>query len=234
LGVFNYVRWRNGSGYFTAQMSNWRVFYWDIFSFSTTAPKWSNAKHLIFVNYSQFLPKLKKLKTDSQYTWKYEGNRVQYLLNSEFLEDLAQAVWAIDNLKFEHARETISELVEKVKHRNKLIKKLAQAREAGKLFVNMRVARLPVIEMTRARLKKLRIEHSENANLKERKSRLNQFSQTRLSLPHRVFQAKTSPFVNPRHGIPVFQSIKTNPARADNSAEVNKEADVLAVGRSSN
>jgi hypothetical protein len=32
-----------------------------------------------------------------------------------------------------------------------------------------------------------------------------------------------------RHGIPVFQSIKTNPARADISAEVNKEADALAV-----
>ena len=39
--------------------------------------------------------------------------------------------------------------------------------------------------------------------------------------------------MNPRHGIPVFQSIKTNPAQADISAEVNKEADVLAVGRSS-
>ena len=65
---------------------------------------------------------VKKLKTDSQCAWKYEGNKVQYLLNSEFLEELAQDVWAIDNLKFEHARETISELVEKVKRRNKLIK----------------------------------------------------------------------------------------------------------------
>jgi hypothetical protein len=97
----------------------------------------------------------------------------------------------------------------------------------------MRVTQLPVIQMMRARLTKLRVEHSENVNLKERKSRLNQSSQTRLSLPHRVFLAKISPFVNPRHGIPVFQSIKTNPARADISAEVNKEADALAVGRSS-
>jgi hypothetical protein len=87
--------------------------------------------------------------------------------------------------------------------------------------------------LTRARLTKLRTEHSEDANLKERKSRLNQSSQTRLSLPHRVFLAKPSPFVNPRNGIPVFQSIKTNPARADISAEVNKEADDLAVVRSS-
>ena len=106
-------------------------FNWDIFSFSTTAPKWSNAKNLIFVNYRRS------------------------------------------------------------------------------------------------------VEHSENANLKVRKSRLNQSSQTRLSLPHRVFQTKTSLFMNPRHGMPVFQSIKSNPTRADISAEVNKEADVLAVGRSS-
>ena len=47
---------------------------------------------------------VKKLKTDSQYAWKYEGNKVQYLLNYEFLAELAQAVWAIDNLKFEHAK----------------------------------------------------------------------------------------------------------------------------------
>jgi hypothetical protein len=73
---------------------------------------------------------VKKLETDSQYAWKYEGNKVQYLLNSEFLEDLAQTVWAIDNLKFEHARGTISELVEKVKRRNKLIK-IADTSEGG-------------------------------------------------------------------------------------------------------
>ena len=40
-----------------------------------------------------------KLKTDSQYTWKNEGNEVQYLLNSGFVEDLVQAVWAFDNIK---------------------------------------------------------------------------------------------------------------------------------------
>jgi len=73
---------------------------------------------------------VKKLKTDSQYTWKYEGNKVQYLLNSEFLEDLAQTIWAIENVKFEHARETISELVEKVKRRNILIK-IADTSEGG-------------------------------------------------------------------------------------------------------
>jgi hypothetical protein len=32
---------------FSAQMSNWRVFYWGIFSFSMTAPKWSHANFII-------------------------------------------------------------------------------------------------------------------------------------------------------------------------------------------
>jgi hypothetical protein len=36
-----------------------------------------------------------KLKTDSQYTWKYDGNTVQYPLNSEFLEELATS--CLDN-----------------------------------------------------------------------------------------------------------------------------------------
>ena len=101
--------------------------------------------------------------------------------------------------------------------------------QAEKLFVNMRVTLLSVIQIRKARL----TNHSDNANLKERKSRLYQSCQIRLSFPHRVFRAKTSSFVDPRHGIPVFQSIKTNPAQAGINAEVNKEVDVLAVGRSS-
>jgi hypothetical protein len=170
LGVFNYVSWRNGSGFFTAQMSNWRFFLLGYIFIQHESAEVVKRKKPYFRKLSSLnmddssqdqdcslkdiriavksqgddntklrqeisnlrqevhgaslsvSSQVKKLKTDSQYTWKYEGNRVQYLLNSEFLEDLAQAVWAIDNLKFEHARETISELVEKVKRRNKLIK----------------------------------------------------------------------------------------------------------------
>jgi len=39
---------------FPAQMNNWRAFYWEIFSISTTAPKWSHANfifYLLFLNY---------------------------------------------------------------------------------------------------------------------------------------------------------------------------------------
>ena len=55
------------------------------------------------------------MKTESQYKWKYEGNKVHLLLNSELLEELTQSIWAIDNSKVEYARETITEVIEKIK-----------------------------------------------------------------------------------------------------------------------
>ena len=73
---------------------------------------------------------VKKLKTESQYNWKYEGNKVQFLLNTEFLEDLTQSIWAIDNSKVEYARDTIKEVIDKIKRRNKLIK-IADSSEEG-------------------------------------------------------------------------------------------------------
>ena len=62
------------------------------------------------------------MKTESQYKWKYEGNKVHLLLNSELLEELTQSIWAIDNSKVEYARETITEVIEKIKKSNKHIK----------------------------------------------------------------------------------------------------------------
>ena len=55
------------------------------------------------------------MKTESQYKWKYEGKKVQFLLNSELLEDLTQSIWAFDNSKVEYARETITEVIENIK-----------------------------------------------------------------------------------------------------------------------
>jgi hypothetical protein len=58
---------------------------------------------------------VKKMKTESQYKWKYEGKKVQFLLNSGLLEELTQSIWAFDNSKVEYARETITEVIEKIK-----------------------------------------------------------------------------------------------------------------------
>ena len=45
------------------------------------------------------------------------------MLNSELLEELTQSIWTFDNSKVEYARETITEVIEKIKKKhNKHIK----------------------------------------------------------------------------------------------------------------
>ena len=52
------------------------------------------------------------------------------MLNSELLEELTQSIWAIDNSNVEYARETITEVIEKIKKRNKHIK-IADGSDGG-------------------------------------------------------------------------------------------------------
>ena len=73
---------------------------------------------------------VKKLKTDATYKWKFEGNKVQFNFNAENLEELVQSLWALDNGKTDYARELISATIDKIKHRNKLIK-IADTSEGG-------------------------------------------------------------------------------------------------------
>jgi hypothetical protein len=73
---------------------------------------------------------VKKFKTESDYKWKYEGNRVQFSLNSELLEDLNHTSWALDYSKTDYAREKIGEIKDKIAKRNKLIK-IAGTSEGG-------------------------------------------------------------------------------------------------------
>ena len=150
---------------------------------------------------------VKKLKTDSQCTWKYEGNKVQYLLNSGFLEDLAQAVWAIDNINVEHARETISELVEKVKRRNKLIK-IADTSEGGWKTVRQNDSN-PVASDSDDESK---INNAENRALRKRKSKgkkipVKSIQSNPPQLAASSFPGKNQPFREPQTwytGFPVY------------------------------
>jgi len=48
---------------------------------------------------------VKRLKTESTYKWKFEGNKLQHSFNSEFSEELEQVVWTIDKCKLDYARE---------------------------------------------------------------------------------------------------------------------------------
>ena len=81
----------------------------------------------------------KKLKTESQYKWKYEGNKVQFLLNSELLEELTQSIWSIDNSEVEYARETITEMIEKIKNAINISRFPMAVMGVGKPFDNTRV-----------------------------------------------------------------------------------------------
>jgi hypothetical protein len=75
----------------------------------------SNLRQKVHGASASVASQVKKMKTESQYKWKYEGKKVQFLLNSELLEELTQSIWAFDNSKVEYARETITEVIEKIK-----------------------------------------------------------------------------------------------------------------------
>jgi hypothetical protein len=48
---------------------------------------------------------VKKLKSDAQYKWRSEGNKIQFNSNTENMADLTQALWAIGwSVAFVHRR----------------------------------------------------------------------------------------------------------------------------------
>ena len=105
---------------------------------------------------------VKKLKTESQYKWNYEGNKVQFLLNSD---ELTQSIWAIDNSKVEYARETITEVIEKIQKRNAiniLILPMSVI-GVGELFDNTRVIQSLATRMRRLKSTKQKIGRYVNA-----------------------------------------------------------------------
>jgi hypothetical protein len=104
------------------------------------------------------------LKTESQYKWNYEGNKVLFLLNSELLEELTRSIWAIDNSKVEYARETIIEVIEKMKKNTINILRLQLAvMGVGKLFDNIRVIQSLATRMMRLKSTKQKIGRYVNA-----------------------------------------------------------------------
>ena len=91
----------------------------------------SNLWQQVHVAFASVASQVKKLKTESQYKWKYEGNKVHCLLNSELLEELTQSIWAFDNSKVEYARETITEVIEKIKKTHNKHIKIAVGSDGG-------------------------------------------------------------------------------------------------------
>ncbi|XP_052791685.1 uncharacterized protein LOC128225828 [Mya arenaria] len=73
---------------------------------------------------------LKKLKTEKDINWRFEGNRLQYEFNSAIDDNLKQLDWSVKNNKLEYASELLSEVREKLRVRNKHIR-IADGSEGG-------------------------------------------------------------------------------------------------------
>lgn len=52
---------------------------------------------------------VKKLKTETELSWKYEGNKKQYLFNNEIHDTVKQSQWALENGKVDYLKEVLSE-----------------------------------------------------------------------------------------------------------------------------
>ena len=65
---------------------------------------------------------IKKLKTEQNTTWKSEGNRDQFEHNSKVSDTVTQALWALENGKFDYCKELLTETVDLCSQRNKLVK----------------------------------------------------------------------------------------------------------------
>ena len=76
-----------------------------------------------------------------------EGNRVQFSLNSELLEDLNHTIWALDYSKTDYGREKIGEIKHKIAIN--LLKLPTLAKGVGKLSDNIKQTLLLVIPMMR-------------------------------------------------------------------------------------
>ncbi|CAG2254074.1 unnamed protein product [Mytilus edulis] len=161
----------------------------------------SELKHEVHGSTVAVASQVKKLKTESQYIWKYEGNKVQFLLNTEFLEDLTQAIWAIDNSKTDYARETITEVIDKIKRRNKLVK-IADSSEGGWETVRQYESN-PVASNSddESKINKAESRAIRKRNAKGKKSASKKANYSAPSTPSQfvdTFQTKNQPFREPQ------------------------------------
>ena len=82
----------------------------------------SNLKSELKQNTKAVSSQVKKIKSESDFSWKRQGNKIQFTFNSDLEDFLKQGIWAIENEKTDYAVELLSETLEKIKQRNKLIK----------------------------------------------------------------------------------------------------------------
>ena len=109
---------------------------------------------------------VKKIKLDKSITWKNSGNKDQYEHNEKVSDTLTQALWALNNDKFEYCKELIGEANELCIKRNKLVK-MADASPCGWNTVKNYVSN-PLADDSDD---EKRINKAENKALKEKKEK---------------------------------------------------------------
>ena len=59
----------------------------------------SNLKEAVHGSNLTFASEVKKLKTEKDLKWRFQGNKVQFDFNSDLVDSFKQYVWAINNGK---------------------------------------------------------------------------------------------------------------------------------------
>ena len=85
---------------------------------------------------------IKKLKTEQNTTWKSEGNRDQFEQNSKVSDTVTQALWALENGKFDYCKALLTETVELCTQRNKLVK-IADQSQCSWNTVKSKIEKVP-------------------------------------------------------------------------------------------
>ena len=65
---------------------------------------------------------VKKLKSEKDLVWRFQGNKIQFDFNSDLADIVKQSIWALENAKFDYCKEQLCEIADKVHKRNKLIR----------------------------------------------------------------------------------------------------------------
>ena len=89
---------------------------------STILAELNSLKEEVHGNSINVATEVKKLKSDKDIKWRFEGNKVQHDFNGDIEDTVKQSLWALQNGKYDYCEEQLKDIQEKLHKRNKLIK----------------------------------------------------------------------------------------------------------------
>ena len=105
----------------------------------------SNLKQEVHGTNVSVASEVKKLKSEKDLVWRFAGNKIQYDFNSDCSDVVKQAIWAIENVKFDYCKEQLDDLAEKLRKSNKSNVLPIRPVGAGRLSDSMNRIRSPAI-----------------------------------------------------------------------------------------